>query len=116
MAGPECQPENLSAGGIGRSDVGLDSPEGVQVDGDVTVVVRLMVGAGQQAMGGEVRGVDEAGDAAGDVGHDVAGADLLALEALDGDELEGGDCEVADGEVGHRSFNWTGKGGEAIWR
>lgn len=101
VAGPEGQPENLPAGGIGSPDIGLHSPEGVEVDGDVAVVVRLMVGAGQQAVGGEVGGVDEAGDAAGDIGYDVAGADLLALEALDGDELEGGDCEVADGEVGH---------------
>lgn len=100
VAGPKGQPEDLAAGGIGGADVGADGAEGVQVEGNIAGVVRVALG--QDVVGGEVGGVDEAGDCAGDVGHDVAGALLLALEALDGDELQGRDGEVADGEVGHR--------------
>lgn len=100
VAGPESQPEDLAAGGIGGADVGADGAEGVQVEGDIAGVMRVALG--QDVMRGEVGGVDEAGDCTGDVGHDVAGALLLALEALDGNELQGRDGEVADGEVGHR--------------
>lgn len=46
-------------------------------------------------------GVEEAGDGGGDVLEEGAEFYAGALEAVDGEEVEGVDCEVADGEGGH---------------
>lgn len=61
----------------------------------------------QRLVLGELGGIEEASNGAGDIGEHVARLLALALEALDGHELERGDGEVADGEIGHGG-RWMG--------
>lgn len=98
ILGAEDKPNDFPAW-VGSADLCGSGGEGLDADGGILLVPAVALGADLVVM--DLGGIDEAGDGVADVAEDIAGADFFALEALDRDELERVDGQVADGEVGH---------------
>lgn len=96
----EGEADDLVLARLGRLEVGGGGIEGLDMDANVVLVRGIAMSNG--LVGGELGGVEEAGDVAGEVRDDVARLDAATLEALDGGKLEGRGSEVTDGDCsGH---------------